>query len=189
NSVVARQPDRHPDRGASPVKTLRSRRAALLVSLAAALLAASVLVARGTSAGTASPTLVVDNSFTIKTTDPGRAFDPTASLVDHAIYDTLFTYKGGDLAHPVPLLVSSYKASSNAKTYTFQLKKNVHFADGTPLTSADVAVSLRRLQNLKGTPSFLLAGYPVSAPSKYTVVVRSKTPATQLPVILANPST
>ena len=85
--------------------------------------------------------------------------------------------------------MSSFKASSNAKTYTFQLKKNVHFADGTPLTSADVAFSLRRLQNLKGNPSFLLAGYTVSAPSKYTVVVRSKTPATQLPVILANPST
>ena len=43
--------------------------------------------------------------------------------------------------------------------------------------------------NLKGNPSFLLAGITVSAPSKYTVVMRSKTPATQLPVILANPST
>ena len=152
-------------------------------------MAASVLVANGATARTASATLVIDNSFTIKTSDPGRAFDPTASLVDHAIYDTLFTYKGGDLAHPVPLLVSSFKASANAKTYTFQLKRNVHFADGTPLTSADVVFSLRRLQNLKGNPSFLLAGFTVSAPSKYTVVMRSKTPATQLPVILANPST
>src|SRR5262249_44934462 len=125
----------------------------------------------------------------IKTSDPGRAFDPTASLVDHAIYDTLFTYRGDDLAHPVPLLVSSYKASLNAKSYTFQLKRNVHFADGTPLTSADVVWSLKRLVNLKGNPSFLLAGVTVSAPSKYTVVMKSKTPATQLPVILANPST
>jgi peptide/nickel transport system substrate-binding protein len=151
--------------------------------------AASVLVAAGGAARTASPTLVIDNSFTIKTSDPGRAFDPTASLVDHGLYDTLFTYKGDDLAHPVPLLVSSYKASANAKAYTFQLKRNVHFADGTPLTSADVVWSLRRLVNLKGNPSFLLAGVTVSAPSKYTVVMRSKTPATQLPVILANPST
>src|SRR5262249_59201314 len=125
----------------------------------------------------------------IKTSDPGRAFDPTASLVDHAIYDTLFTYRGDDLAHPVPLLVSSYKASLNAKSYTFQLKRNVHFADGTPLTSADVVWSLKRLVNLKGNPSFLLSGSTVSAPSNYTVVMRSKTPATQLPAILANPST
>ena len=69
------------------------------------LVAASVLVANGATARTASATLVVDNSFTIKTSDPRRAFDPTASLVDHALYDTLFTYKGGDLAHPIPLLV------------------------------------------------------------------------------------
>jgi peptide/nickel transport system substrate-binding protein len=171
------------------VKRTRSRRAALIASLAAAVVVASVLVANGTTARTASPTLVVDNSFTIKTADPGRAFDPTASLVDHALYDTLFTYRGGDLTHPIPLLVSSYKASANAKTYTFKLKRNVHFADGTPLTSADVAWSLRRLVNLKGNPSFLLAGITVSAPSKYTVVARSRTPATQLPVILANPST
>ena len=171
------------------MKRLRSSKAALMASLAVALVAASVLVADGATARSASATLVVDNSFTIKTSDPGRAFDPTASLVDHALYDTLFTYKGGDLVHPIPLLVSSYRASASAKIYTFQLKRNVHFADGTPLTSADVAWSLRRLQNLKGNPSFLLAGLTVSAPSKYTVVVRSKTPATQLPVILANPST
>jgi peptide/nickel transport system substrate-binding protein len=171
------------------VKTPRRRRATLFVSLAVALVAASVLVANGATARTASDTLVIDNSFTLKTSDPGRAFDPTASIVDHALYDTLFTYKGGDLTHPVPLLVSSFKASSNAKTYTFQLKKNAHFADGTPLTSADVLFSLRRLQNLKGNPSFLLAGFTVAAPSKYTVVIHSKTPATQLPVILANPST
>ena len=98
---------------------------------------------RAAHATAAAPTLVVDNSFTIKTADPQRAFDPTASIVDRAIYDTLFTYKGGDLAHPIPLLVQSWKASTDAKTFTFQLKQNVHFADGTPLTSADVVFSLQ----------------------------------------------
>ena len=172
------------------MKRLHHRRAAVLASLAAVVLAASILVADGATARTASaPTLVIDNSFTLKTSDPARAFDPTASLVDHAIYDTLFTYKGDDLAHPVPLLVSSWKATPNAKTFTFQLKKNVHFEDGTPLTSADVVWSLKRLVNLKGNPSFLLAGITVSAAGKYGVVMRSKTPATQLPVVLANPST
>ena len=81
------------------------------------------------------------------------------------------------------------RRSNGAKTFTFQLKKNVHFADGTPLTSADVVFSLNRLINLKGNPAFLLAGITVSAHGKYTVVMTSKTPATQLPAILANPST
>ena len=64
----------------------------------------------------AAPTLVVDNSFALDTTDPHRGFDYTSTIVDRAVYDTLFTYRGGDLAHPVPLLVSSFRASANAKT-------------------------------------------------------------------------
>src|SRR6266581_4366084 len=95
-----------------------------------------------------------------------------------AICDTLFTYKGGDLAHPIPLLVDSWTASKDAKTFVFQLKKNVHFANGKPLTSADVVYSLNRLVNLKGNPAFLLAGVTVSAKGRWTVVLHSATPNT-----------
>jgi peptide/nickel transport system substrate-binding protein len=137
----------------------------------------------------ASNTLVIDNSFTLKTSDPQRAFDPTGSIVDRGIYDTLFTYNKSDLAHPVPLLVSSWKAANGAKTFTFNLKRNVHFANGDPLTSADVVFSLNRLINLKGNPSFLLTGIVIKPHGKYTVTMTSKTPAGQLPAILANPST
>ena len=164
------------------------RRAAWVVSLVAvATLASIAVVAHG--ATTKAPTLVIDNSFTIKTSDPQRAFDPTASIVDRGIYDTLFTYKGSDLAHPIPQLVQSWTASKDAKTFILQLRTDAHFADGTPLTSADVVFSLRRLVNLKGNPSFLLADITVSAKSKYVVVLHSKTPAGALPAILANPST
>jgi peptide/nickel transport system substrate-binding protein len=172
------------------VKQVQARRKALLVSAAAAMLAVLVIAATGATARAASsPTLVIDNSFTIKTSDPGRAFDPTASMVDRAIYDTLFTYDGGNLAVPVPLLVSTWTVNKDAEKFTFQLKKNVHFADGTPLTSADVVWSLKRLVNLKGNPAFLLAGVNVSASGPNTVVMTTKTPDTELPVILANPST
>jgi peptide/nickel transport system substrate-binding protein len=163
------------------VKGLKLLPLAALVALAAALAAHA--------STTAAPTLVIDNSFTIKTSDPQRAFDPTASIVDRGIFDTLFTYKGGDLAHPIPLLVQSWKASNDAKTFTFQLKRNVHFADGTPLTSADVVFSLNRLVNIKGNPAFLLDGVTSKARGKYTVVLSSKNPDTALPSILANPST
>src|SRR6267142_5276049 len=94
---------------------------------------ATVAVATGArSAPSAAPTatLVVDRSFEIKTADPQRAFEPTAAIVDRGIYDTLFTYKGGDLAHPRPLLVQSWTASKDAKTFVFNLRRNVRFADG-----------------------------------------------------------
>jgi peptide/nickel transport system substrate-binding protein len=162
----------------------------LLVPLAAVVaLACAAAALAATSHSAASSTLVIDNSFTIKTTDPQRAFDPTGSIVDRGIYDTLFTYQKDDLAHPIPSLVSSWSASNGAKTFTFNLKKNVLFANGDPLTSADVVFSLNRLINLKGNPSFLLSGIIIKPHGKYTVVMRSPTPAGQLPAILANPST
>jgi peptide/nickel transport system substrate-binding protein len=165
-------------------------RRGLVIALVGAALAASLLAAGGSAArSAAAPTLVIDNSFTIKTSDPGRAFDPTASIIDRAIYDTLFTYNGGNLTVPVPLLVSTWTESKNAESFTFHLKQNVHFADGTPLTSADVVWSLRRLVNLAGNPAFLLTGVSISASGPNTVVMTSKTPDTELPVILANPST
>ena len=166
------------------------RRAVWLLPLTTTIALVCALAALGaTTHRSAAPTLVVDNSFTIKTSDPQRAFDPTASIVDRAIFDTLFTYNKGDLTTPIPLLVQSWKASNGAKTFTFQLKKNARFANGTPLTSADVVFSLNRLINIKGNPAFLLAGITVSAHGKYTVVMKSATPATQLTAILANPST
>ncbi|HEY9457969.1 MAG TPA: ABC transporter substrate-binding protein [Gaiella sp.] len=151
-------------------------------------LAAAAAAYAGTSAKTAGETLVIDRSFEIKTSDPQRAFEPTASLANRAIFDTLFTYRGSDVAHPIPLLVQSWRVTEDAKTYTFQLKRNVHFADGTPMTSADVVFSFRRLVNLKGNPSFLLAGVTTKAAGKYGVVLRSKTANTAIPAILANTS-
>ena len=88
------------------------------------------------SAGTQTQTLVVDRSFEIRTSDPQRAFEPTASIVDRAIYDTLLTFRGGDVSRPRPMAARSYTASRNAKTYVFQLRRDIRFADGTPLTAA-----------------------------------------------------
>ena len=94
----------------------------VLVALVVALAATTAAFA-ATNGSKAAPTLVVDKSFEIKTADPQRAFEPTASIVNRGIFDTLFTYKGSDVAHPVPLLVQSWKASGDAKTFTFQLRR------------------------------------------------------------------
>ena len=86
------------------------------------------------------------------------------------------------------MAAQSFQASRDAKTYTFQLRRDIRFADGTPMTAADVVFSFRRLINLKGNPSFLLGGVRVSAAGKYTVVLRSETPNTAIPAIVANTS-
>jgi peptide/nickel transport system substrate-binding protein len=132
--------------------------------------------------------LVVDKSFDMKTADPQREFEVSGGIVAKALYSTLLTFKGADSATPVPSVASSYTASSDAKTFTFKLRTDIKFSDGTPLTSADVAFSFNRLINIKGNPSFLLSGVTVAAPDASTVVLTSTTPNPALPFIIPNPA-
>lgn len=133
-------------------------------------------------------TLVVDKAFDLKTADPQRQFEVSGGIVAHVLYDTLLEFRGADVTTPRPSLATGYKASKDARTYTFPLRKNVRFSDGTPLTAKDVVFSFRRLVNLKGNPSFLLAGVSVTAKGNYTVVLKSKVPNPALPAIVANAS-
>src|SRR5215475_788617 len=109
-------------------------------AVVASLAIATVVAACGSSGGSASSTatsntLVVDTSFNLKTIDPGRMFEPTGEIIDHALYDTLLSFQGGDMKKPVPDLAESYTASPDGKTYTFKLRNNAVFSDGTPVTS------------------------------------------------------
>jgi peptide/nickel transport system substrate-binding protein len=168
------------------------RRRAVPVALAAltvlALVAAAAYASPGATKQTAaSGTLVVDTSFVVQTIDPQRMFEPTSQIAVKGMYDTLLTFRGGS-TQPLPWLARSWKVSKDAKTITFNLRRDARFSDGSRLTSADVLFSFRRVINLKGSPSFLLAGVKVSAPNAYTVVLRSSTPNPALLRIVPNPS-
>jgi peptide/nickel transport system substrate-binding protein len=170
------------------------RRLLLTGLLALAATIALVAAAAQSSSGanqrasqTVDETLVIDTSFVVQTIDPQRMFEPTSQIAVKGMYDTLLTLKGSSTT-PQPWLATSWKVSKDAKTFTFKLRRNARFTDGTPLTSADVVFSYRRLINLKGSPSFLLADVTVSAPDRYTVVLRSKVPNPALLRIVPNPS-
>jgi peptide/nickel transport system substrate-binding protein len=151
-------------------------------------LAALAVAPAAMAASASSSTLVVDKSFDLKTADPQRQYEPTGGLVDRALYDTLLTYKGANVSTPVPDAATGYKVADHAKVYTFTLRKNIKFSDGTPLTSADVVFSYRRLVNLRGNPSFLLSGVTIKPKGKYKVVLTSKTPNPAIPSIVTNTS-
>jgi peptide/nickel transport system substrate-binding protein len=159
-----------------------------VVAVTASLAACGSSGSSGGGGSTTSPSLVVETAFVLKTLDPGRMFEPTGLMIDHAIYDTLLTYKGSNVTTPVPDLATSYTASADAKTFTFTLRKGVTFANGDPLTAADVVFSLMRTKNIDGNPSFLMAGITATAPNPDTVVLTSTTPNTAIPAILTNPS-
>jgi peptide/nickel transport system substrate-binding protein len=117
-----------------------------------ALVASAALAQPQAKSAQAAGTLVVDTSFVVQTIDPARMFEPTSQIAVKGMYDTLLTFRGGDTT-PRPWIARSWRVSADAKTFTFNLRRNVRFSDGTPLTSADVVFSYRRLINLKGSPS------------------------------------
>ena len=169
------------------VSTHRWRIGALAVLATASLAIAASTAAGKTATRTSGGTLVVDNSFVIHTADPQRGFDPTSSIVDHAVYDNLVTFSGEGTT-PKPWLATSWTATNGAKKFTFHLRKNVRFSDGTPLTAQDVVYSFKRLINLKASGSFLLANVTPRAVGKDTVVLTSSVPNPALTRILANPA-
>ena len=159
-------------------------------AMAGLILAALIVISAcgGSNTTTTNKILVVDKSFDMKTADPQREFEVSGGIIAKALYSTLLTFKGADSATPVPSVAKSYTGSSDAKTYTFKLRTDIKFTDGTPLTSADVVFSFNRLINIKGNPSFLLAGITVSAPDASTVVLTSADPNPAIPFIIPNPA-
>src|ERR1700722_2230984 len=129
------------------VHTSTRARARLLVAASALLAVAGLQVAAGGASRTAaSGPITVAFSSKIQTLDPAIAvaFPDQAAL--HLIGGTLTTYASGKLS---PGLASSYAVSSNGLTWTFTLRKGVHFSNGMPLTSADVKATLDRARNDK----------------------------------------
>lgn len=79
--------------------------------------------------------------------------------------------------------------SEDGKTYTFKLRDNIKFADGTPVTSADYIRAWERLNALDGQVKGLITGYvsSVTAPDDLTVVYELKAPFAFFPALTATP--
>lgn len=173
---------------ASPSQVVRRASGPLAVTVAAALMLTACGGADKSSAGAGGDTLVVDTSFSLKTADPGRTFEPTGILVTRPVYDTLLTFDNGDVTKPVPLLAASFEAAPDAKTFTFPLRPEAKFSDGSPVTAKDVVFSFNRVKNIKGNPAFLLDGVTVAAKDEHTVVLTTEAADPALPFRLATPA-
>jgi len=91
------------------------------------------------------------------------------------IFDTLVRFSD-DGRTIVPGLAERWEASADGKTYTFFLRPNLKFSDGTPLTATDVAFAIDRARSAKEAAwSWTLAAVDkVETPSARTVRVRLK---------------
>jgi peptide/nickel transport system substrate-binding protein len=132
-------------------------------------------------------TLIVAPSYVIRSLDPGHTLEPLGEMICHAAYDALVTLNGEDLSNPRPHLAASWSTGAGGRLYTFTLRRDVRFASGNPLTSADVKWSFERVMNLKSNPAFFLDNVDaVQAPDPYTVVLRLRAPQPSIVPILSN---
>ncbi len=86
----------------------------------------------------------------------------------------------------------TFQAAADGKSYTFNIRKNVKFHDGTPLTAADVKATLDKIIfPPEGVPSSRKAWYTqvasVETPETYKVVVKMKRPLSAILPALASP--
>jgi peptide/nickel transport system substrate-binding protein len=131
-----------------PIRTSTFRRAArrpvmriFAPVLAAALLTAGCTASKtgpvATSTGTSGKSLTVAVFQNPDSLDPAVTGLVSVSQIDSAIFDTLaYTFAGDPKIYPG--LATSWSVSPDGKVYTFQLRKDVKFQDGTPFNAQAV---------------------------------------------------
>ena len=90
------------------------------------------------------------------TIDPAKINDYTEYMAIVNLYDALTTVDA--TGKVVPQLATSWEVSDDSKTYTFHLKPDATFQDGSPVEAKDVVYSMQRLLALNEGPSYLFSG-------------------------------
>jgi peptide/nickel transport system substrate-binding protein len=94
-------------------------------------------------------------------------------------YNTLLRFDPANYPKVEGDLAKSWEVSKDGLTYTFKLKPNVKFHDGTPMTSADVKATYERIYNPpNGVKSIRKAAYSdiasIETPDPLTAVFKLK---------------
>lgn len=104
-----------------------------------------------------------------------RFINPLLAISDSDRDLTALTYAGlmglapdGSL---VPVLAKSYTTSADGKTYTFIIRDNATFSDGTPVTANDIVFTVEKAQNpaLKSPEYADWSGVTATAVDSHTV--------------------
>jgi peptide/nickel transport system substrate-binding protein len=102
--------------------------------------------------------------------DPHKGNDYSGSILAYNIYDTLVM--PDPVAGVKPHLASRWTASNGGRTYTFNLRPNVRFHDGTLVQADDVVFSFERVKAIDQGFAFLFAGWVTSVQAVNSATVR-----------------
>lgn len=122
-------------------------------SIAAAAAVALLLSSCGSSSSSSSAaaeaesatpqTLTIAYEADSASLDPGQVTDINTMNVLVQMYDTLVKWDKD--ANLVPSLATKWDISADGLKYTFTMRSDVKFSDGTPLTAKDVAYTFNRM--------------------------------------------
>ena len=124
------------------------------------------VVAEESSDTSSSPNPKVYTSVSIgdpNTLDPAEAYDSASGSVLSNTYETLIFYDRDREDKLIPVLaeevptVSNGGISPDGLTYTFKIKQDITFHDGSELTAEDVVFSINRLLIMGLGPSWMYA--------------------------------
>src|SRR5262249_51537019 len=88
-------------------------------------------------------TVLVGRASDIIGLDPARITDSDSAEVTEQIYDHLVRYRA-DSTEIEPALATGWEVSADGRTWTFHLRSNVRFHDGTPFDADAVVFSFDR---------------------------------------------
>lgn len=110
------------------------------------------------SATTKTPkdVLVVGTTFDPATLDPAVSMDNASWKVTYPCYDRLVQYKtvdGKSVTEVEPMLAESWSVNSQGTEWTFKLRKDAKFQDGSQVDAKAVKFSIDRVLKIKKGPA------------------------------------
>lgn len=112
--------------------------------------------------------------------DPDVFYEAEGLQVMMSVYDGLLQYDpaGPTLgANIVGAIADTWKTSSDALTYSFHIRSAARFADGKPVTSADLLYSFQRRSALGQGPAYMLgdvASYDTASPADFVIHLKRR---------------
>ncbi len=165
-----------------------------IMSAIGVLALAATAAACGSSSGGSSPgggsaatvsTLVIANAVKVDTLDPEANSVNESIWLDQNLYSRLLQPNSTGTGL-LPDLASTWNTSSNGLTYTFHLRPDAKFSNGSPVTASDVVFSIDRSRKFAGGWGFLLTAVKsISAHDAHTVVIQLSEPHAPLLADLA----
>jgi peptide/nickel transport system substrate-binding protein len=124
----------------------------------------STAASTGTSAGKSGGTVTIVSGTPPLSADPGLDFTTQGNEMESVIDTPLLTFKrgveGAGGSEIVPALATGVPTATNGgKTYTFTLRPNLHYSDGSAIKASDVITALERDLKIPWQAASFISGY------------------------------